>query len=122
MGASRMGLNKIMAGEDIKEGTVVWKFDNGIDMLYTDEEVSKASKLKQAQINKHAYYDEKLKVWVLCSDNAVFFNHSDNPTCREENKSENFQGRTISVQNIKKGEELTCDYFEFDGKAKEKLK
>ncbi len=73
------------------------------------------------EFKKHAYYDGKLKVWVLCADDGRFFNHSDNPNCREEKDSKYFQGRTIAIKDIKQGEEMTCDYFEFDAKAKEKL-
>lgn len=111
----------LFADENIKYGTVVWKFDDGVDMLFTDEEFSQAHEEKQKQIKKHAYYDEKLKVWVLCADDAVMFNHSENPNCREEVDSKYFQGRTIAIKDIKQGEEITCDYFEFDAKAKEKL-
>lgn len=111
----------LFADENIKYGTVVWKFDDGIDMLFTDELFSSAPKDKQDQIKKHAYYDEALKVWVLCADDAVMFNHSDNPNCREEKDSKYFQGRTVAIKDIKQGEEITCDYFEFDAKAKEKL-
>lgn len=111
----------LFAGEFISKGTIVWKFDEGIDMLFTDEEFSNAPETKKEQIKKHAYYDGKLKVWVLCADDGRFFNHSDNPNCREEKDSKYFQGRTITTKDIKRGEEMTCDYFEFDARAKEKL-
>lgn len=111
----------LFANEDIQTGTVVWRFDEGVDMLYTDEQYTNAPELKKAQIEKHAYYDEASKVWVLCADDAVMFNHSANPNCREEKDSKYFQGRVIAVDDIKIGDEITCDYFEFDAKAKEKL-
>lgn len=111
----------LFANEDIKAGTVVWKFDQGIDMIYTEELLAATTKDEQEQIKKHAYYDDVLKVWVLCADDAVMFNHSATPNCREEKDSQYFQGRTIAIEDIKIGDELTCDYFEFDAKAKEKL-
>lgn len=111
----------LFANEKIKSGTVVWKFDEGVDMLFTDEQFSNAPDIKKEQIKKHAYYDEVLKVWVLCADDAVMFNHSENPNCREEVDSKYFQGRTLAIKDIEIGDEITCDYFEFDAQAKEKL-
>ncbi len=43
----------LFAGEFIPKGTIVWKFDEGIDMLFTDEEFSNAPETKKEQIIKY---------------------------------------------------------------------
>ncbi len=112
----------LFADEFIPKGTLVWKFVPGFDFALKNEELNKLPKIAKSWIMHFGYYDEEDGGWVICVDDSRFFNHSDNPNCREEKDSKYFQGRTIAIKDIKQGEEITCDYFEFDGNAKLKLK
>jgi hypothetical protein len=49
---------------------------------------------------------------VLCGDDARFFNHEDEPTCRDFPDLDG--GTTVAARDIELGEELTCDYASFD--------
>jgi hypothetical protein len=58
------------------------------------------------------YQDERTGLWVLCSDDARYMNHSDQPNLA-------IQGEDMhALRDIAAGEELTCDYREFDLQAR----
>ena len=107
----------LFAGEFIKKGRSIWKFTLNIDFYISKKEFDRLPKLSKAWVKHYGYYDKQSKKWTICVDDARFFNHSDNPN------TDNITGKeTIAKRNIKKGEELTCDYFEFDADARRKLK
>jgi len=61
------------------------------------------------------HLDKKLNKYILCSDDARFFNHSKAPNTKEV-KSEDGYGITVTLKDIHEGEEITCDYEVFDFK------
>ena len=81
------------------------------------KQFNKLPKILKAWVLHYGYYDKQSEVWIICVDDARFFNHSDNPNT--DNITEN---ETVAKRNIKKDEELTCNYFEFDADARRKLK
>lgn len=112
----------LFANESIKKGTIIWEFANEIDTTYTNNFIKKCKEKNLISfLKKYCYFDLESELYIFCGDNGRFINHSDKPNCKEELKSKYTFGRTIAVRNIKKGEELTCDYYEFDGEADEKL-
>lgn len=106
------------AGEDIKQGQLVWRFDQGIDLVFTEEEVKKLPNPFQEFLKIYAYspMSESSKTYILCADHARHMNHSESP-----NLSETPDGNNIALRDIKMGEELTCDYTAFDKEASLKL-
>lgn len=52
-------------------------------------------------------------LYVLCGDDARFFNHSEDPNCFDFYSDEE-QDLTAARRDIRTGEELTCDYALFD--------
>lgn len=106
------------AGEDIKKGTIVWRFDEGIDLVFTDEDLKKFPESYKEFLKIYAYSPkaENEKTYILCSDHARHMNHSENPTLEETP-----EGLNVAARDIKTGEELTCNYFEFDKEAFHKL-
>lgn len=50
----------------------------------------------------------------MCGDDGRFFNHSDKFNCFEGNDTKPI----VAVRDIKKGEELTVDYYQFDDNYK----
>jgi SET domain-containing protein len=109
------------AEEDIPKGTEVWRFDPAIDLTYTDEQIQTLPIAVQEFLKMYAYVEIRggKKLHVLCGDHARHMNHSESPNLLEgysHGESTNIAGR-----DIKKGEELTCNYLEFDANAREKL-
>ena len=55
-----------------------------------------------------AYTDVVTGNFILCSDDAKYMNHSDTPNTRTEGH------QTVATADIQPGQEITCNYFEFD--------
>lgn len=106
----------LFADEDIKGGTPVWGFTSGFDQKINPEDLSCLSEPALQDFKKYAYL-EKGK-YVLCFDSARFFNHADNSNvvC-----TSNYGDMCIAKKDVKRGEELTCDYREFDDGFRERF-
>ena len=59
------------------------------------------------------------KALVLCGDNSKYMNHSNMPNLIEVNHDNT--SINVAIVDIKAGEELTCNYFDFDLDAHRKL-
>lgn len=97
----------VFADQNIKKGAAIWEYNPIIDKEITKREFNSLPKLAKKYMIKYAYLDENNK-WILCGDDGRFFNHSKNPNCNDETD------KTVAARNIKKGEELTSNYYTFD--------
>lgn len=104
--------------EPIQEGEVVWRFDPAVDLTYTEEDLKKFpdSFLNFLEIYAYTPLDSPFKTFILCADHARHMNHSIDP-----NLIESPDGSNRAVRDIAKGEELTCNYIQFDKNAFNKL-
>lgn len=105
----------LFADHDIKKGTKIWQYEPSIDLLLSKEEVEKLSESSRAQFYKYAYLDKERQKYLLCGDDARFFNHSESPNCDEATDNDS----TFTLRDIKEGEELTINYSEFYGNMSE---
>lgn len=103
----------LFAAAPIPAGTPVWRLDAGIDLDVDEAALARTSTVAQLQVQRYAYADPVRRVRVLCADDARFFNHSDEPNCRDAPESDGLV--TIAVRDIADGEELTWDYREQGG-------
>jgi SET domain-containing protein len=112
------------AAEDIKKGQTVWRFDQGIDLTFSENDLKQLPTSFVEFLKTYAYSplnyncnnNDNDKKYILCADNARHMNHSDDP-----NLDETPDGLNIALRNIKIGEELTCNYNQFDKDAAFKL-
>ena len=103
--------------ESVPKGTRVWEFTPGFDLELTKDQVIRLSEAAREQFLNYAYISKETGNYILCSDDARFFNHQKSPnvTCRIpsgthiENALECF-----AIGDIAAGEEITTDYSEFD--------
>ncbi len=102
----------LFAGERIRKGTVIWRRSPEIDLLLTADQIAKLHLVARAQIEKYTYLDGMLGKFVLCGDDARFFNHADAPNCHDI--PDKGGGTTVAARDIEAGEELTSDYASFD--------
>jgi len=105
----------LFAGEDIAEGTAIWRFVEGFDFVISKSNFQDLPEITKEWILTYAYFNTKEGGYVICTDNGRFANHSLN-----NNITDCFD-LSIAKRNIYKGEELTCNYFDFDETAKDKL-
>ena len=102
----------LFADQFIPRGTQIWEFTNGMDFEISQDEIAKLSPLDQGFVARYGYRNKVTGKHVVCVDDARFFNHSSKPNT--DNTDEKY---TIANRDIESGEELTCDYFEFDADA-----
>jgi SET domain-containing protein len=104
----------LFAEELIPRNTVVWKFHPLIDLVITENQIDELAEDARTQIKKYSYRDIHSGLYVLCGDDARFFNHSNDPNCLDTYHSPEKEGITFACRDIAAGEELTCDYGLFD--------
>ncbi len=104
----------LFAGQNIKKGTVTWRFHEALDIVFTPSELAALPERVVAYVHEYGSLSKLSGKWVVSADNTRFTNHSSQPnldTIRLEGEPE-----TVAVANkdIVKGEELTIDYKTFD--------
>lgn len=97
----------LFAAEDIMSGTVIWRA--GCEMLFTRENFAMLSEAEKRTVSNWGWLDKIDGMYHLPLDNDRFINHSDAPNTRIESS-----GLTIASRTIRRGEEILCDYREFE--------
>ena len=107
----------LFAKEFIPKGTKVWEFTEGFDLILTKEEVANLSEAAREQFFNYAYLSKKSGKYILCTDDARFFNHQipSNITCRVPEGPDVVEAlECFATKDIQPGEEITNNYTEFD--------
>ena len=104
----------LFAREPIPTGTMMWVLKPGFDVLLTRAQLDDLSPTAQEQIRRFLYVDIETGLFVLCSDDARYMNHSERPNTRT------IKDQTWMICDVDAGEELTCDYREFDAVSDQK--
>lgn len=114
IGPSKIQGIGLFANQFIPKGTRISKYQPNFDLIVEKNELNQLSKTGREQFTKYAYLNKTTQKYVLCFDDARYFNHSDNPNCIEIESPNDSEGINIANRDIIKGEELTCNYKEFD--------
>ena len=116
IGSSRIHGIGVFTEERIKQGQVVWVFDDRFDKRIPVSQLAGLPKLVCVFLRTYGYEEihEGERTIVLCGDHARHMNHSDHPNLVEAEA-------TFAARDIERGEELTCNYFTFDLDAERKL-
>lgn len=104
----------VFADEFIPKGTATWKFMPDYDLLMSKEKIAAAPEPIRSALLRYSYLDAKTGLYIYCIDNARFVNHADNPNTRGAYEKNDAFGRDVATRDIQPGEEITCDYREFD--------
>jgi SET domain-containing protein len=96
----------VFAGEFIRKGTKMWRFVEGYDRAYSPKEFARLPKAARNFLSHYAYRVDGEILFTV--DNDRHINHSDDPNTYLKG------GYAIARRNIRKGEEITNDYREFD--------
>jgi SET domain-containing protein len=114
IGPSKINGIGLFANQFIPKGTIIWKFHSGFDIKIDKNELAKLPEITKECFLKYAYLNPDTNKYILCLDDARFFNHSDNPNCIDESPEEENEGITFAARGIQQGEELTSDYRKYD--------
>jgi SET domain-containing protein len=100
----------VFAEAPVKKGALIWRLDPRLDRLIRRDEVGSETPLFQAFVERYGYpYPHDPEVLIVELDNGRFMNHSEQPNTRFDDPDAGFTLRDIAA-----GEELTCNYAEFD--------
>ena len=110
---TRLGQSKIegiglFADVFIPKGTVTWQYDPLFDTAFDVSDIDKVPEPVKDQFMKYSYFDYKLNKMILCSDDQRFINHSNTPNIQSTPEKD------IALNDIQPGEELTCDYENYE--------
>ena len=96
--------------EDIKKGTLIAKRSPKLDVDITPKDFASLNDIEKADVLYWGFYDKATNLYHVTFDNIRFLNHSDNANVTEGMGSYEI----FSKRDIKKGEELTQNYLEFE--------
>lgn len=105
----------VFAWEDIPKWAIVWKYVKDFDAIIPANKLLYFPEIAQKWI-EHYWYLENGN-YILCMDDAKFFNHSENNNVDDKWGSET----TIANKDIMKWEEILCNYESYDEIAIKKL-
>lgn len=114
IGPSKISGIGLFADEPIPKGKWVWKFTKNFDIRVEKDYPNTLQEPAKSFFLKYAYQNPETMNYVLCSDDARFFNHSNNPNTHCVDNPEDEDTANIASRDIQAGEELTIDYREFD--------
>ncbi len=122
IGPSKIHGIGIFADELIPKGTRIWQYHEGIDSRFDEAFLATLPEIEQRQMLNYAYKNPRTGLYVLCGDDARFFNHSDTPNTEDvefDGGVVEGEGITIAAKDIQPGEEIVSDYRSFDASARE---
>ena len=110
VGPSKIEGVGVFAVSKIRAGTLIWKYVPKFDLAVSRKEMEGMPLSIRNLMTRYAYpHHEEDGVLVMESDNGRFMNHADAP-----NTDFKPQIEAYALCDIEPGEELTCDYREFD--------
>ena len=100
----------VFASEPVKQGALIWRYDPGFDRLVPASWLSEQTPMMREFLTKYAYpAHDTPDMLVIEIDNGRFMNHSLSPNTDFTKVIEGY-----AVRDIAAGEELICNYAEFD--------
>ena len=100
----------VFAEAPIPAGTLIWRLDPALDRLIARDAVAGLEPLFQRFVERYSYpYPHDPELLIVELDNGRFMNHSDAPNTLFSDPDAGF-----TLCDIAAGEELTCNYAEFD--------
>lgn len=109
-GIHGMGLHTV---EPVPRGTPVWRFEPGFDHDFSPDQFASLPPLARDHTRWFCFVSQSDGHVILSGDHACFINHSLTPNtgAAPGDKEPAF---TVALRDIAAGEEITCNYFDYD--------
>jgi uncharacterized protein len=104
----------LFADQDIIKGAQIWKFSPGLDLEISPMDFEKLSQYEKDFILFYGFRSKKTDNYHLSFDNVRFINHSPNGNVTIDITVNDIEYPLIVNTDIKAGDEITQNYFEFD--------
>ena len=114
IGPSKIHGIGLFADQFIKKGEPIWRFAKGLDLKFSEKELMSLPDLARNCILHYCYHSAVDNTYVLCFDDARFFNHPKNSNTTSIDVEGDPEGLEIASRDINPGEELLCNCCEFD--------
>ncbi len=111
-----MGLFALKA---VPRGTPVWKFQPGFDHDFSPAQFAALPPLARAHTRWFCFVSQADGHVILSGDHACFINHSPNPSTGAA--AGGGPVVTVALRDLAAGEEITCNYFDYDADTPWKL-
>lgn len=98
--------------QDIPKGTLVYSASPLLDLEITNAQFDSLSENERKEIRYWGFWIEEKKVWHVDFDVSKFINHSGDATLTQDPAY--VDAYLIATRDIKKDEELTQNYLEFE--------
>jgi len=110
----------LFAAEAVPRGTPIWRFEPLLDRELTPAQAGALPPVARAHLRRFGYVSRQTGRIVLAGDHACFMNHSATPNTGAPGQAAE-PVTTVALRDIRAGEELTCNYYEFDADVAWKL-
>jgi len=100
----------VFAAAPIPSGSALWQLSEALDLLLTEAQLAQLPALQREFIERYGYpHMTRAGFTVLEFDNGRFMNHDPQPNT-------DFTSPEVgwAIRDIAEGEEITCDYGQFD--------
>ena len=123
---SRVGTSPIhgmglLASEPVRKGTPIWRFQKGFDHDFSPEAFAALPEIARAHTRWFCFVSKENGHVILSGDHACFINHSPTPNTGAGDTDGMPVDATVALRDIAAGEEITCNYFEYDADTPWKL-
>lgn len=98
----------LFASDDIKAETTIYKPSSGLDIVLSEDQFNKLLPLEKEQIMHYGYLSNVTGKWNLAFDDIRFCNHSKDPNIKLSYHD------YVTTRDIQAGEEIVCNYSEFE--------
>jgi uncharacterized protein len=100
----------VFAAAPIPAGTLIWQLAQGLDRLIRASEIADLPPLFQQFVERYSYpYPHDPEQLIVELDNGRFMNHSEAPNTIFSDPDAGY-----TIRDVAAGEELLCNYAEFD--------
>ena len=116
-GIHGMGLYAV---HPVLRGTPVWRFEPGFDHDFSPGQFAALPLLAQNHTRWFCFVSRQNGHVILSGDHACFINHSTSPNTGAPPDAKP-PVVTVALRDIAAGEEITCNYFDYDADTPWKL-
>ena len=116
-GIHGMGLYAV---QFVPRGTPVWRFEPGFDHDFSPQQFAALPLLAQKHTRWFCFVSRQNGHVILSGDHACFINHSLSPNTGAGPDTKP-PVVTTALRDIAKGEEITCNYYDYDADTPWKL-
>ena len=110
----------LIAVEPIPCGTPVWRFEPGFDHEFSPAQFAALPPPAREHTRWFCFVDKRSGQVILSGDHACFINHSADPNTGAP-PDPDLSVTTVALRDIAAGEEITCNYFDYDADTPWKL-